>query len=305
MAAFGYSQSQEIYDWARLRNYTPPTEIAALADATTMNDYGRRLFYVNRPVLQDKQSFNQNCTDSEESIVLGCYIENKGIYLFDVQDQRLAGVEEVTAAHEMLHAAYDRLDNEERENIDALTEQAFRTSANERVKKTVEAYRKKDPNVVPNELHSIVATEFRNIPSELEAYYAKYFSNRLAVVDFSEKYEKEFSVREELVSQYKQQLEVLKEQIERLNQELAARADDLSNEYILLEGDRSRVDTEEFNAMARAYNAKVKAYNDDVAAVSRLIDEHNAILEKYNAVVVEENDLIKAIDSRPDTIKTE
>ncbi len=296
------SQRQAIYDWARLRNYVPPAEITALANTTTMNDTGKHLFYVNRPALQNKQTFNQSCTDSEQSIVLGCYVQNRGIYLYDVTDERLKGVEEVTAAHEMLHAAYDRLSDSERMRIDQLTKQVYESTPNERIKKTVKAYDEKDSSVVPNELHSIIGTEIREIPKELEQYYKKYFNNRLAIVSLSENYEKEFEKRETLASQYKQQLESLRARVDSSNKDLAIRADQLSSEFKQLERSRSTQDASQFNVAARSYNLKVSTYNADVETVSKLIDEHNTILESYNSVVLEENELLKAIDSRPATI---
>ena len=298
-------QHQAIYDWARLRNYVPPPEIAALAASTTMNGTAKHLFYVNQPELQDKEQFNQSCTDSEQSIVLGCYIQNRGIYLYNVTDKRLDGVEEVTAAHETLHAAYDRLSAADRKRIDQLTEQAYKNIQSERIKKTVESYRTKDPSVVPNELHSIIGTEVRNLPPELENYYKRYFDNRLAIVSMSESYEKEFESRDALAKDYRQQLESLRNRVNDLNRDLATRANELSVTYKNLQNSRGTTDAATFNTDAKIYNNKVAAYNADVGNVSLLIDKHNALLEKYNAVVLEENELIKAIDSRPSTINAE
>src|SRR6185295_11567695 len=97
----------------------------------------RRLFYVYHPVLEDKQAFNSHCTDSEKTIVLGCYISRTGIYLYDVTDSRLNGVEQVTAAHETLHAAYERLSSSERKRVDGLTAQAFAQVTDQRIKDTI------------------------------------------------------------------------------------------------------------------------------------------------------------------------
>jgi hypothetical protein len=301
----GLTQRQAIYDWARLRNYVPAPEIAQLATATTMNSTGRHIFYVNQPVLQDKTSFNNTCTESEESIVLGCYVQHKGIYLFDVQDNRLAGIEEVTAAHEMLHAAYDRLSEKERVRIDQLTEEAFLKQKDDRITKTVEAYRKKDPSVVSNELHSIIATEVRTIPTELEEYYKRYFDDRLKIVALSEKYESAFTSLEAQAATYRTRLEDLKKTIDQKNAQLTSVADQLSTEYAALESIRSSAEATSFNQRVSQYNAKVENYNSEVALVSTLIDEYNTVLQKYNATVLEETALIKAIDSRPQSIETQ
>ena len=67
--------------------------------------------------------------------MLGCYILNKGIYVYDITDDRLAGVRQVTTAHEMLHAAYDRLSVKERAQVDAMTAAAYEKLDNIRIKK--------------------------------------------------------------------------------------------------------------------------------------------------------------------------
>src|SRR5688572_22638764 len=109
LGIFGWTQRFDIYDWARLRNYDPPAKIVKLADDTNMTDTGRRLFYVNYPEVNDRNTFSEHCDFGEESIVLGCYVSGQGIFLFSVDDPRLKGIVQVTAAHEMLHAAYERL----------------------------------------------------------------------------------------------------------------------------------------------------------------------------------------------------
>lgn len=302
---FAYFQRQDIYDWYRLRDYTPPAEIVALADATTMNSLGKKLFYINQPDIQDKQEFSKNCTVAEESIVLGCYVSNSGIYIYDVKDQRLNGIEEVTSAHEMLHAAYDRLSEEERSRVDYLTNQELEKIDDKRLLRTIDSYRKRDPSVIPNELHSILATEVRIISPELEQYYKKYFINRLAIVELSENYESAFTELEERAENYKSQLAVLKQEIEQQNAVLAEEASSLSSEYNDLQADRGTSDAESFNNRAQRYNLRVNEYNNQVAAVSIKIDNYNQILKEYNLIITQENELYNAIDSRPKTINSQ
>ena len=111
---FGFSNSQSIRDWWVLRSFSPSNEIVSLADDTGMSDQGRQKFYVSQPELNSRASFNDNCPFPDRSLVLGCYASLR-IYIFDVDDPQLEGVEEVTAAHEMLHAVYDRLSTGDRD----------------------------------------------------------------------------------------------------------------------------------------------------------------------------------------------
>jgi hypothetical protein len=294
-----------IYDAARLHNYQVPAQVVQLADDNKMTPSSRRLFYVYHPQLQDKASFNTSCSGGEKTIVLGCYVLRKGIYLYDVKDERLQGVVQVTAAHEMLHAAYDRLSSGDRKKVSGWLNEAYGQVTNKRIQDTIENYRK-DGADITNELHSILGTEVRNLPSPLEDYYKRYFSDRSTVVSYSEKYEAAFSERQAQAEQYLAQLNSLKAEINDLNGQLVAERESLDAQYNQLQNDRSNTnDVNNFNARVRAFNAQVAGYNARVARVSSLIDQHNAILEKYNALVVEEQQLYKAIDSRPGTIQSQ
>ena len=296
-------QRQAIFDWWRLRDYAPSARVQELATNTTLTDEGKHLLYVYHAELQDKDAFNESCDFSEQSIVLGCYVSNQGIYIYDVTDERLDGIHEVTAAHEVLHAAYDRLDSDEREKIDRLTAETFAKVEDQRIKDTVESYRKKDAGIVPNELHSILATEVRDLPEKLEIYYSQYFKDRKKVVEYSEHYEQVFSERKARADQLTQQIEELKSQISSLESELSQTRQQLAAEYSSLESQRSNAEPNSFNARVRAYNTNVRNYNARVQQSYALIDQHNALVAEYNQVVLEEKELVEAIDSRPETIQ--
>lgn len=301
----GWWQRYEVYDWWRLRGYTPPADIVRLATNTTMNNDTRRLFYVYHPELEAKQDFNEDCRDSEQTIVLGCYIPQQGIYMFKVDDKRLQGIIEVTAAHELLHAAYDRLSAQERRRVDGMTSRAFAGLTDRRIKDTVEAYRQKDPSIVANELHSILATEVPQLPADLEAYYKRYFDDRQKIVAYSQAYENEFTSRQNLAAQYLGRIEALKKQIDVRNKQLAATAASLNERYNNLVAERNTADPASYNRQVDQYNAAVTDYNSEVRATGRLIDEYNALIQKYNALALEQNTLLKAIDSRPEVINTQ
>lgn len=294
-------QRQEIYDWYRLRDYTPPASIVTLADETTMTPYARKVFYVTQPVIADQQTFNAACS-REASIVLGCYIPGEGIYLYDIKDARLHGVMEVTAAHEMLHAAYDRLDGDEQRRVDDLTAANLKNVTDQRVLDTVERYREHDPSVVPNELHSILATEVSQLSPELEDYYKQYFTNRQAVIAYSKKYEAEFSTRQAKVAEYDGQLADMKQQIE-------ANKTELNLQYKALTAEQSRLNDLRSSGDIASYNSAVPGFNQSVADYRRLVSETDSTINRYNSIVatrndlaVEVQDLAEAIDSNTPTL---
>lgn len=293
-----WSQRHEIYDWWRLRGYEPPARVVQLARDTTMNDYGQKLFYVHRPQLEDREGFNQHCKGHEESIILGCYIARQGIYIFDVKDDRLQGIHEVTAAHEMLHAAYDRLSAKEKTDINTQLENFFKTLKDERLISTIDSYRAKDSSIVPNELHSIIGTEVRDLPAPLEDHYKKYFGDRLEVVTFSEQYEQAFTERKNRVASYDAQLADLKKRIDASQAELSRQATALSSEKARLDALLAAGRNEEYNAAVPGFNAQVRGYNELITAAEQLINEYNRIISERNSVALEEQALAEALDSR-------
>lgn len=291
-------QKQEIYDWWRLREFKPSSQIVQLATDTTMNEKTRRLFYVYHPALEDKTIFNDHCRDDEQTIVLGCYISGEAIHLFDITDTRLNGIEEVTAAHETLHAAYARLSEKDRKWVDDMTSKVFTALNDERLNNTIDLYRKQKPETVPNELHSILGTEVRNLPAELEAYYQRYFTDRQKVVTYSEKYEQVFTDRKNQITAYDQQLTSLKQQIDALQNSLVNDEVELNATSAHLSELRDNNQLAEYNAGVPGYNAKVKIYNKNIAKLKDLINQYNDLIPKRNDLASEEQELAKAIDSR-------
>lgn len=288
--------AQAINDWFRLYNYEPPAKISALAVEASFTDEGTRLFYVHYPELLDKNNFQGKCSQSEETIVLGCYISQEKIYVFDVVDDRLEGVEQVTSAHEMLHAVYDRLSDAEKAIIDKQVNEYYEKSTDERLKKTVESYRAKDPTIVGNELHSILGTEIRDLPPELEVHYSKYFIDRGVVVTLSEAYEAEFTKREDLINSYDEQLSRLSATINDQEAQVVLLGSALQSEQAQL--DRIRSNTDAYNAAVPLYNQKVRDYNRQLEKLKTDIASYNEIVVARNAIAVEEQQLVEAIDSR-------
>ncbi len=300
----GLNYKQAIYDWLRLRQYQPAADIAQLTEHTTMTPSATRLFYVHHPVLADKTNFNEHCRDNEQTIVLGCYVANQGIYLFDVTDQRLAGVEEVTAAHEMLHAAYNRLPADEKQHINTLIQSAYAQVNDERIKKVIGQYKTMGADTT-NELHSILGTEVVSLPSDLEQYYSRYFANRKTVVEYSEKYEAVLSQRKDKITAYDQRLAALKAEIDEAQTNINSESDALKGERQSLDALLKSNQIEAYNAGVNGFNEKVRSLNAKVSQTRTLINEYNALVKERNDIALEEQELIKSLDSRltsPDEI---
>ncbi len=299
---------QAIRDYGRLYNYVPPVSIKSFADQTTMTDSARTMFYVNHPVLADRTTFGGQCTSrGEQTIVLGCYKPvDRGIFLFDVQDTRLNGVEQVTAAHEMLHAAYDRLSRSERERIDVQLQNFYNEQIkdkNQRLRSTITAYEKSEPNDIQNEMHSIFATEVADLPTELEVYYKRYFSDRSKVIAYAEGYRHEFTTRQEKVRVYDLQLLSLKDRIDRNRLELERRENDITRYQQQMEDFRGRDEIESYNAVVPVYNGRVDEYNTLVRSVQACIKEYNRLVAERNQLASQIRELTESISSELEPIQ--
>ncbi len=297
-----YLNLQGISDWWTLRSYEPNTSIAALATNSGMSEEGRRIFYLGDPVINDKGSFNENCPFPERTLVLGCY-DGSNIFILRVDEKRLEGAEEVTAAHEMLHAVYQRMTNDERNEIDKLLVEQLRQVKNPRILKLVKEYQDNDPQSLANEIHSILPTEYRDLSPELEEHYSQFFDDRDEVVALAEDYAKVFTDLENEIKRVDARLESLKSSVDNQEQNLAG-------ELAALEALRSELDTllrndqiAAYNSLVPEFNAQVASYNDYVSRLKSDIQQYNSLIARRNRTAVAQNKLIESLDSEFQEVK--
>lgn len=288
---------QGIYDWVRLHDYTPDAAISQLAADDTMTPYAQRVFYVNHPQLDNKASFAPQCpSGTEQSVVLGCYHPSQdGIWILAVSDSRLKGIEQVTSAHETLHALYGRLSAAKRQQVDTwLINYYHHGLTDPTIKQQIAEYQKTEPHDVVNEMHSVFGTEAANLPAALENYYRQYFTDRQALVGDYHYYEKALSQRVTEINHDDSQLQALKAQINSGQNGLAAAAAALDRRQAALDSERA-ADPGAYNAAVPSYNAQVAAYNSQLEAVRSLISRYNALVAARNKLALEQQQLVSEI----------
>jgi len=303
---FVYFHHQDIIDWWRLNHYTPPAAIAQLANDTTMVGRGRDLFYVSDPQIEDRSAFNQNCntTTSEQGAVLGCY-SRQSIYIFDVNDPRLPGVQQVTAAHETLHAIYERLDDATKNRVNSMLQAELAKYQNDAdLQATIALYNKTEPGELLNEMHSILGTEYGNLSPELEQYYQQYFTNRAKIVAYAQSYKQVFTESKQRIATYQAQLTSLKARIDANTAELNTQAIALKNDDIELTQLRN-TNVDAYNQAVPTYNAKVQAYNQLAQSTQALINQYNAIVAQYKSEIALQTDLTHSLDSKYQPLSTQ
>lgn len=208
---------QEISDRFVAWQHPPTAVVAQYAARSTMTDPARVAFYASRPTVATGAGFDEFCANrTEEGGILGCYLPGEQrIYLYDVTDARLDGIEEVVASHEMLHAVWDRMSTAEREAIEPRLEAAAATRAGDAAfTATMAFYATTEPGERYNELHSIVGTEFDQLDPMLEAHYATYFTDRAAVVSLNRQSNAVFEGQQAAITVLLGQLDALRAEVE-------------------------------------------------------------------------------------------
>lgn len=163
----------QIMDTVYFWNYDPPPRTAQIASAAGLNDTGRKLLYRTNPQFAELDTINAAC-DVER---LGC-LDSKGTsYILDDPQNPNGAI--VTAAHEMLHFAYRRLPESKKAELGPFIDQAISQNATDITSELEDQASIDDRR---DEAHSLLGTEYKNLPPELETYYASYFTDRTKIL---------------------------------------------------------------------------------------------------------------------------
>lgn len=283
--------------------YTPSSQIATIENSAGMSNTGKFYFYASQPQVEDAQQFNQNCARQETgSAILGCY-SNQRIYVYDVTNTQLNGVEEVTAAHETLHAVWDRMSSSDKKRIGDLLEVAFSKINDPALNARMAYYARTEPGQRTNELHSILGTEYANLGPALEAHYAKYFTNRNKVVALHASYQSVFDNLTAQKNALSAQMATLKASIDSQSAQYNAEAVSLNSDASALQNSASSVDRTS-QSEVDAYNAKRQALLNRLDGLNALrtqinteTNAYNVKVTEYNKIVVSTNSLNASLDS--------
>lgn len=292
---------QSVLDQINVWQYQPSSEVAKLAERSGMSDRGKFYFYASKPSIDPAERFNQECDRKEEgTAILGCY-NGRNIYIYDVTNAKLDGIKEVTAAHEMLHAVYVRLDDGEKKKINALVEAEYKKlRSDSEFAERMAFYARTEPGERDNELHSVIGTEVAQVSPELEEHYKTYFSDRGKVVALHEQYAAVFDELKEKGAALSSELTALGDKIEResaqYNQDVSRLNDDISsfNSRAGGGGFSSQAAFEEERASLVARAQQLDAQRD---AINGDISRYNSLRQELAAISSESQALNRSIDS--------
>lgn len=220
-------------------------QVAQFATSAAMTTEGVGLLYDAEPSLLSKSELQSKCQGSthSESQFAGCYGGAK-IYILDIDQPQIASEMGVTAAHEMLHAAYAGLSENERKALNPELEAQVKALHNQDLEDRLAKY---DPEVRVDETHSLLGTEFAKLSEPLEKHYQQYFSNRQRVVESHQRYEKLLNDLNDEITRLEAQLDFL----------------DGREEAYLIVGNIAAYNAgvEPFNALLETINQKIELYN--------------------------------------------
>ena len=280
--------------------YQPTTEIKEIAKEADFTSEGLFYFYASHPVVDGTSNFNVECAKQESgSSVLGCYVHNN-IFIYDITDPRLDGIKTVTAAHEMLHAVYARLSTDEKNRLNQLLDEAYQNIDSESLDNRMQYYARTEPGQKHNELHSIIATEFLDIPQPLEEHYGRYFNDRAALVKLHDSYNSQFQKRIEKRKKIGAQMDKLAKEIDSLtrqyNDGVASLNQDVANfnDNAMRGQFRSQY---QFNTQRNALLQRSGSLSSMRSEINSKIKQYEQLRLQYNKLVDESNGLQKSIDS--------
>ena len=291
-----YLTSDVVRNWMS----KPSNNVEQLVLNLRLTEKGKFIFGAVDPQIENRDVFNSTCKTSEESASsLGCYDPTaQKIHIYLVESEELSGEVEATAAHELLHAAWDRLSTYDRNRLESLLMEVYNSPEHHaELAKSTESY---GPMNFMTELHSQVAERIKDLPEALEKHYARYFEDQDLVVSYYEKYS---SVFDELLKN----AEALSAEIEAGRESLNKQASEYEtwlNDY------NSRV--EKFNSCAEDpdcslvnfetqvanFIAESKKLDDAYAAYETALNALNAKIDDYNSNVLHLQTLDRALNSR-------
>lgn len=297
-----WTNKQYVSDWVAFQQFTPSAEISQIANRTTMTDQGKFYFYASKPQIENADEFNASCSQKEAgSAILGCYANNH-IYVYAISNPQLDGIKEVTAAHEMLHAVYQRMGQSEKSQVNALLEKEYEKAKTDKdLAQRMSFYDKYEAGERDNELHSIIGTEFPNISSELEDHYKKYFSDRSQIVSLHDKYDSVFTSLKAKSDELLAKLQSLGPQIESESQTYNVAVKQLNNDIQAFNSkatnggftSQSTFTSERNRLIERSdtLDAQRQSINQDLAS-------YESFRKEYNDTAASSNELYKSIDSK-------
>ena len=280
--------------------YELSPEMQALVNDLQLTKEGERILMATRPELQEAEDFNQNCVNLDSSSsILGCYSNNR-IFIYNISRNELKGIRQVTLAHELLHAVWQRMSRTDQESLEASLKGIY--DSNAEVHEHLEMY---GDNDLYDELHSTIGSQLAadEMPENLQQHYAKIFSNQKVLADFYNGYYSVFRETNERIKTLDADIKTHRTTLREMETNYSLQNAQLTND---INDFNSRARNGGFATLTEFYNereqllARKAAQQEEYQNILNYTNEANALINEYNTLVVRKNDLYKSMDSNVD-----
>ena len=278
-------------------SYRPSTEMSEIREQLDLTSKGWRIFNASLPELEEREAFNQICRGEEsENAVLGCYRSDR-VYVYNISSEELKGIKETTAAHELLHAVYDRMSVEERRDLSSVLTEVYGKNQ-DILGEEIGLY---DDSKKEEELFVRIGTEISELPEILEKKYGEIFKNQDKIVGFYNGYIGVFREIERRLTELLTKVEALETEIEAKTKQYESEVEVLNNDISEFNNCANTPDcftskwafNNQRSGLIARQNSLTGLYNE----INGLISDYNALATEYNENLLHGQALNKAINS--------
>lgn len=304
LAVYAALQSTWLMDILKGWGYEPTENMAAIEADLELTDKGRRIFAATRPTVEGSREFNEHCDSHDAEIsLLGCYTDGR-IYIYEITLAQIAPVNKVTAAHELLHAVWERMSESERHQVTEWLDQVYQNQR-EWFEDELEIY---DDTERTEEIYTRAGTKLADLPDELEAHYAEYFQNRAAIVQFYQDYEAPFLALQTEMEELAEQIREISSEIElgreTYLQDLAELDKKIDRFNTCAETAGCFVSQAEFTRQRQALLAERANLENTRASLNEKITQNNQRIQNYRERQMQLGELNNAMNSNIELVET-
>lgn len=262
---------------------------------------GARIFKATRPTVNnDVEYFNSVCPNFEKGdkyVVMGCYAEGQ-IHVFEVTHEQLTDGNNVTMAHELLHAVWARMGDKEKTQVKAWLDEAYNDNK-EWFDEQLNSY---DEEARQEEIYTRAGTTLASLPEGLEAHYAKYFGNRSQIVTYYQNYRAPFELLTKEMEDLNAKIKAVRAETEAEREAYRTGVADLNQRISQFNkcADTAGCFASEaqFNARRAQLNNERDTLEANRVSLNQKIDENNERIQKYRELKTSLGELNQAVDSR-------
>jgi hypothetical protein len=260
---------RNIWDFVAFKTSSPGSVAEEYTKTLNLTGQGSMILYGTYPQVDEKIQFNSDCKPGKNVTEFGCYTSaSNRIYVLSVNEPNLKTMTNVAIAHELLHAAYERMTVPDRAKINEMVEKQLAKTNDPDLTARLKVYEQTEPGNQDNELHSIFGSEYQNLSPELENYYAKYFNKRAMIAAWSVQDNNYIKGKEQTLNTQKAQIDTDENQLNSITAQMNAykRSGNISSYNALVVPHNNLVS--KIKSEISAFNQNVTSYNDMIASIS-------------------------------------